>query len=183
MKRTTVLSIILLIAFFMPWVDYRFISISGFDLPNSIVQLGSFFSLINDSDTDFLIITYVIYLIPIFSILTIASQYVSIPFSKYTKKLDYYLALIFSIIILLLLTKMNNRFFSFIGVGFYLTLITSIIGIVVKDKALIETKNTSQKEGQDSITKLSQLKELLEKELISMEEYQQKKEEILRKIE
>ncbi|NCA22179.1 MAG: SHOCT domain-containing protein [Crocinitomicaceae bacterium] len=78
---------------------------------------------------------------------------------------------------------MNNRFFSFIGVGFYLTLITSIIGIVVKDKALIETKNTSQKEGQDSITKLSQLKELLEKELISMEEYQQKKEEILKKME
>jgi len=182
MKRTTVLSIILLIAFFMPWVDYRFISISGFDLPNSIVQLGSFFSMINESDTDFLIITYVIYLIPLFSILTITSQYVSIPFSKYTKKLDYFLALIFSIIILLLLTKINESFFSFLGVGFYLTLIISIIGIVAKDKALIETKNASQKEGQDSISQLSQLKELLEKELISMEEYQQKKEEILKKI-
>jgi hypothetical protein len=182
MKRTTVLSIILLIAFFMPWADFNFLSFSGFELPKSIVQLGGMRFLFNESDADFLMLTYAIYFIPIFAILSISSNYVSLPFSAHIKKVDYYLALIFSIIILLLLSKMNSRVFSFLGIGFYLTVIISLIGIFLKDKALIEPKISIQEVRNDAVSQLTELKELLEKELISTEEYQQRKEEILRKM-
>ena len=78
---------------------------------------------------------------------------------------------------------MNSRVFSFLGIGFYLTVIISLIGIFVKDKALIEPKVPIHEVRNDAVSQLTELKELLEKELISTEEYQQKKEEILRKME
>ncbi len=75
---------------------------------------------------------------------------------------------------------------SFFGIGFLATAFVSIIGLFVKnDKVIFELpmkSKSSAAETTDITSQFEQLKDLLNKELISTEEYQKKKEEILKKI-
>jgi hypothetical protein len=184
MKRTTVLSIILLIAFFMPWADFNFLSFSGFDLPKSITQLGRMRFLFSESDADFLMLTYLIYLIPLFSIVGISSDFTNTNLAAYVKKVDYYVALIFCALILILLGKMGEKSLSFLGIGFYLTFIIAVVGVFIKDKSIVLVSQNNESLTNDDYTKqLTILKDLLDKELITTEEYLLKKEAILRKME
>ncbi len=180
MKRTTVLSIILLIAFFMPWADFRFISFSGFDLPSSLIQLSSFS--LSSTESNLLTASYLIYLIPLFAMITILGTFFQIPFSNKIQKVEYYLGLIFLIIIIITLSKMNSRVFSFLGIGFYLTILISVIGIVITDKEISTSKNVHSIPVQDYSAQLTQLKDLFDKQIITAEEYQMKKEDILKKM-
>jgi hypothetical protein len=180
MKRTTVLSIMLLIAFFMPWADLRFISFNGFDLPSSLIQFSQLS--LTESETNVLTATYAIYLIPLFSFITIIGSFFQIPFSNKIQKVEYYLGLIFSILIIIALSNMNNRVFSFLGIGFYLTIIISVIGIVISDKTIVLSKEVATNQLPDFTTQLTQLKDLFDKQIITAKEYQMKKEDILKKM-
>ena len=239
MKRTTILSILLLIAFFTPWIDFQFITFSGFDLPKSIIFFQETSDPFFEVNSIVLLFVYVAYLIPLFSTLSILGDFLQFPFIKYIKKIDYFLALICSIIIIALMAKITSEPFSFLGFGLYLTFIISIIGIFIREKS-IATKGTdnaafaslegSEKAAFDALEgldnpafdalakklgltptqlllspdlsgiilynilgteessseisdgQLTELKDLLDKQVITEDEFQQKKEEIIKKM-
>ncbi|MBU3659585.1 MAG: SHOCT domain-containing protein [Flavobacteriales bacterium] len=182
MKRTSVFSIALLIAFFMPWLDFRFITLSGFSIPQMLNDIGQLPLPINESDKEFLIVTYVLYLLPLLSIMSIASDFLELKNKNAFKKLDFYLGLVFSVIIILGITQLNERVFSFLGFGFYFTVIVSLIGVFVKDKPLFQPKEGVASLSIDYSQQLSQLKVLLDKELISQEEFDEKRKAVLNKM-
>lgn len=80
----------------------------------------------------------------------------------------------------------STNFFSFLGIGFFITAIDAIIGLFIKnDKVIFElpTKvKSNATENTDVSSQLAQLKALADQELISQVEYQQKKTEILNKM-
>jgi hypothetical protein len=166
-------------------------------------------------------------------------NFLQIPFIKYVKKINYFLALICSIAIIALMAKIMIKPFSFLGFGLYLTFIISIIGIFIREKS-IATKGTdnaafaslegSEKAAFDALEgldnpafdalakklgltptqlllspdlsgiilynilgteesssefsdgQLTELKDLLDKQVITEDEFQQKKEEIIKKM-
>ena len=182
MKKTSVLSIILLIAFFLPWVDFSFITFSGYQLPKAIHQLSS----LGGQESPLIFLVYSVYLIPIISILNIATDLKLINFNKSFKKFDFYLAVLVCVYMMYTALERSTNFFSFLGIGFFITAIVAIIGLFIKnDKVIFElpTKvKSNATENTDVSSQLAQLKALADQELISQEEYQQKKTEILNKM-
>ncbi len=182
MKTTTLLSALLLVAFFLPWVDFSIFIFSGYQLPKAIHQLSSF----GGKESPLIFLIYSVYLIPIISILNIATDLKLINFSKSFKKIDFYLALFVCVYITYTAIERSTNFFSFLGIGFFITAIVAIIGLFNKnDKVIFElptkVKNSSS-ENTDVSSQLAQLKSLADQELISQEEYQQKKMDILNKM-
>lgn len=182
MKKTTLFSIILVVAFFLPWVDFSFITFSGYELPKAIHQLST----IGGGGSSLIFLVYLVYLIPIFSILNIASDFKLISFSQSFKKFDFYLAVLLCIYIIYTAIERGTDIISFLGIGFFVTSIISILGLfVMNDKVIFEMpkqlKNNSN-DKTDLTAQLQKLKELYDKELISSEEYQMKKQEILNKL-
>jgi len=182
MKTTTLLSALLLVAFFLPWVDFSIFIFSGYQLPKAIHQL----SIIGGADSSIVFLVYLVYLIPILSSLNLLADFKLLSLNISLKKFDFYLAIFVCVFISYVAFERSMDLVSFFGIGFLATAFVSIIGLFVKnDKVIFELpmkSKSSAAETTDITSQLEQLKDLLNKELISTEEYQQKKEEILKKI-
>ena len=129
-KTSTFFSIGVLVSFFLPWVDYVITRFSAFEIPMALDSFANFGQLFGNNIT-YVKFTYLLYLIPCFAIYNIISDL--------TKKenrwgvSEFWTGLTF-IAILLFLVLANGGNLSVFGVGFYLTALFSVLGLVYSDR-------------------------------------------------
>ena len=85
MNRSSIISIGMLIAFFLPWYHISIFTFSGYDIPNTLERISNladtFKSFTTKSDDDletYKIVakfTYILYLIPFFSLINIGENF------------------------------------------------------------------------------------------------------------
>lgn len=127
-KPSTILSMGLLISFFLPWFSVPFFDISGFSIPTSIdkfISMGSFVG----EDMTILKLSYLIYLIPLTSLYNIIVDIGKV-ISKYFLN-EFAIGLFCSLTIYFLLKSYNNDLTRTLGIGFYLTILISVIGLIL----------------------------------------------------
>ena len=125
MKKTTIFSLGLLVAFFLPW----YFSLSGFKIPMAYDKWGSLGELFGHNMV-FVKVTYILYLLPICAIYNILMDFTG-------NKKPYFLnEFIIGIIItgVLLIPTIVNSSPSLWGIGYYLTVIFSVLGVWQNDR-------------------------------------------------
>lgn len=182
MKRTSVLSILLIIAFFLPWADFELFSFNGFEIPDSLAKVGRLKGVFNDSDMTFISVSYALYLIPILAVGNLIIGFMETKYEEYIKRSEFYFGLILSILFAFIVGNIDDDLLGFMGSGFYMTLIVSIVGILIKDKPLIPETIKNMSPQSDLKEQLTKLKELREQNLITEEEFQQRKEAVLNRF-
>jgi hypothetical protein len=79
-KLENICASVIVVAFFLPWADLGFASVSGYSLPNlvnSMAQLGQAFSDNSEASTNYSI--YIVYLVPLLGILILLFGYLNKP--------------------------------------------------------------------------------------------------------
>ena len=127
-KPNTILSIGLIISFFLPWFSVPFFDISGFNIPTSIdkiISIGSIFG----KDMTILKFSYLLYLIPIVSVYNIIVDFWKIKSTYFIN--EFFIGLFCSVAIYYLLTELDKNLTKTLGIGFYMTIFISIIGLIM----------------------------------------------------
>lgn len=200
MKKSTIFTIGLLISFFLPWYTVTIFTVSGYDLPttlNKLDNLRSLFKKDSDYDIDTFLnkITYILYAIPIFSILRIIENYSNekkLP--SFLSKFHFIVGFFFTPILIVKGGITNSTLTPEKEIGFYLTFLFSILGLLITDDVWSQEKtisspkksekNTSSfDENSNLLNQLSQIHGLKEKNLIDDDIYERQKSEILKKLE
>lgn len=130
MNKTSILSIGLLIAFFLPWFDLNLFTISGFEIPTSfekLSNLNNMFGNENKALSNTTKFSYILYLIPFLSLINLFKE-----FSK-TKRayiFNEFLVGLIAIGYLFFVAKGYKKdFTSLFGIGFYVTFLISVLGL------------------------------------------------------
>jgi hypothetical protein len=120
----TLFSIGLLISFFLPWIDLRLFTVSGYDLPLSMEKLER----LGNSNDDSAIIFYFLYLIPAFAVYNIFNDFTQ------SKKLSLLNEFVVGIIVSFfgILIAVLEKKTDFLSLGFYTTVIFSVLGLFSK---------------------------------------------------
>lgn len=188
MKKSTILSIGLLIAFFLPWVDLTFFTLSGYDIPTSLQKLSQLNKVFSDNgNSDIYKFSYFIYLIPVFCVFNILKDFGIIKNISYFLN-DFLVGIISSILILLYVINFNEKATSIFSIGYYLTVIFSVLGRLlyifgddsVKEKG--DKTEVLQLDKTDLLNQLSQLHSLKEKNVITDEIYESERQKVLIKF-
>ena len=191
MNKTTLLSIGLLIAFFLPWIDLNIITISGYEIPTSLDKLSNLSNLLNDGNNNSTKYSYILYLIPLLSIISIYKELTN---NKRAFINEFQFGIIATIYLFFTVKNYDKDFTSLFSLGYYLTAIFSFIGFLIclfqKNENLIdsrtvlseESKNIPSFDKNDLLKQLEQLHTLKEKNILSDYIYEQEKNEILEKI-
>jgi len=165
---TTFFSIGLLISFFLPWVDFRFFTVSGYNIPASLEKLLSLGNALesfgnalenilgsgnattgnnlNGSDENLIKLTYLLYLIPVCSAYNIFRDFTQA--KKFRFSIEFILGLIASILVILfIITRIEDgEGLKYLSFGFYLTAGFSVLGflssIFTSANALLRSDNT-----------------------------------------
>lgn len=193
MKLSTLFSIGILISFFLPWIDFTFYSLSGFEIPTSLDKISNVNSVLgNKENMEILKISYFFYLIPICSIFNIIKD---LSKGKYTLFLDeFFFGIIAVIAFVLFVYNLNEKSISFLSLGYYLTLIFSVLGLLApansnEEEKTIELVNNAKVTKEDFVgeqtillNQLSQLHDLKEKGVITEEVYEYQRKNIFLKL-
>lgn len=164
MKKTTfrveiILLAGILISFFLPWVDFTFFSISGYEIPIRIANLENFSNTFSNQDQTSPIVlwSYTLYLIPFLSISALILNIIG----KQKRVLEKIVASIPIIIVLFFYLVFGNQAFNTFTIGIYLTLFLSISLIIYSFtyKKKVENINESNSEILTQLEKLYILKE------------------------
>ncbi len=193
MKKSTFFSIGLLISFFLPWINLTIFSLNGYEIPLSLDKVSGVAKLFDGGDkSDILKISYFLYLIPLCSILSIIKDISgnSIFFSVN----EFMLGIIGTSGFFLYLHSINEKAPSYLGVGFYSTVLFSIVGGISyyhndnksEKKSIVEIKNPSTtltlEDKNIILNQLSQLHSLNEKGVLPDDVYEKERLELLQKI-
>ena len=129
-KLTIIISIGILVSFFIPWIDLPFINATGWELPlylDKITSIGRLFEMDNSTQI-FLLLSYLLYLIPLISIYNLFQLFIS---GICKRKYFLYIYTIIGLLsVLLLIFIMNLSPLKILGVGYYSTIVFSLIGIL-----------------------------------------------------
>lgn len=191
MSKNTIVTFGLLIAFFLPWVDLTIFTLSGYNIPTSLDKLAYALSIIDDNNnSDILKISYLLYLIPLFSIINIIRDIAG--YKKSYLINEYLFGILASILVIIIAINTREFSLSILGMGFYLTFILSLIGTILngmphnkQENTAAELKQNIVQDIQPSIDKpklleqLALLHTLKEKGALSDEIYEQERQEIL----
>jgi hypothetical protein len=127
MKKSTILTGLLLLSFFLPWVDFSNISFSENELP---YVLGQFRTL---TERGSVLILFAFCIPQFLSAWKIAGAFKLLPFPEILQKSDFLLALMMMGFLLYFSSNYSHDYTSFLGFGFYATVIVAVLGLVVKD--------------------------------------------------
>jgi len=193
MNFRTILSLGLMISFFLPWIDLTFITLSGYNIPLSLDKLATLGDLIKNNGEASFKISYIIYLIPILS-----SYNVITALSKKENNLfvnEFHIGVLCCVIFYTFISSFGEKVTSILSIGYYLTACISVIGIFegfVNDLSGTNKKNSkssnvnkeksqeiSNEEKEGLLKQLEQLHSLKEKEVLTNEIYEQEKNKIL----
>lgn len=196
MKRRTFFSIGVLIAFFLPWVDLNFFTLSGYDIPTSLDKLSNLSKVFNSSDnSDVLKFSYLLYLIPVCSVFNIIKDITGYKGSYFLN--EFLFGIIAVNVLFILINDINEKATSVLSIGYYLTSIFSVLGIFLFEKK--KTSNEDEKisyqikeepeeisitttDKTELLNQLSQLHSLKEKGVLTEDIYEQERQEILSKL-
>ena len=129
-KTSTFFSIGILISFFLPWIDYVVTRFSAFRIPMALDSLANF-GQSSGINMAYAKVSYLLYLIPCFAIYNIVSDLTR---KENRWEINEFGTGITATVILLILFLANGGNLSIFGIGFYLTAIFSILGLVVSDR-------------------------------------------------
>ena len=129
-KKSTFFSIGLLFSFFLPWVNVLFWQLSAFEIPMKLDTIDYFGELFG-KNMAYVKVTYLVYLIPCCSIYHIIVDLLgkekSVFFNEFSIGLTVTTLLFISILIF-------NGSFAVFSVGYYLTAMFSILGLLFNDR-------------------------------------------------
>lgn len=119
------IAILLIVAFFLPWLDWKMVKVDGWDIPElqkKLTQVGNFFKFFS-KNKDWVYSTHIVYLIPFFSIIVICLWLAVRP--KLARTL-LFITSIFSLIVSV------NLFYKLpkVGNGVYLLCGTSAVAVI-----------------------------------------------------
>lgn len=199
MNLRTILSIALLISFFLPWINTPLFTLSAYEIPLSLQKANSVFSFFNDEEemgNVIMILSIILYSIPILAGYRILKNISKLQPPKYVIN-EFDIVLVVTVFSFIVLKDFNQSALGFLGVGFYSSFFFSIIAILTsfaeklgfkkgesiysgsKNEPEVESNFTNKS---DLINQLSQLQILKEKGVISDEVFEQQKAEILDKL-
>jgi len=202
----TILSSLLLISFFLPWISkgvfFTDLSVSGFEIPSKLKQFidsSDTISANGENNLEIVYISYLLYAIPIFSFASII-----LGLNKKTNSSNYLSrvasaipVLVGTLFIVSLIFGRGEDVLQYLDIGFYLTILFGIAlwlsAIISGRNPIIHPKNEYSSEkatdnGQREVdkssllTQLSQLHSLKEKNVITEEIYEQERQTILSKL-
>jgi hypothetical protein len=129
-------SILLLISFFMPWVDAMITSVSGFELPQAVNDLMDM-----AGEDDGAGILYILYLIPLLSLVFL----VLTAMNKNTKIFGLVTGVVALLIQIVMMIKGGSMLTDSLQFGFYLSGISALIILVssLATKSHTNSKNTA----------------------------------------
>lgn len=193
MKRSTILSIGLLISFFLPWIDFTILTLNGYEIPLSLDKLSNLNKLLNKKDDlDIYKLSYFFYLIPICSVYNIIKDFSAIKGSYFLN--EFGIGILSIILLYVGVTNINEKATSVFSIGYYLTGLFSILGFLLNNRTK-ETENNSLASENENVeinisdsdktnllNQLSQLHSLKEKGVLTEEIYEQERKEILSKL-
>ncbi len=190
MAKNIFISSVLLIAFFIPWIDFTIFTLSGYDFPTSLDKLAILYSFLDASaSADIFKISYFLYLFPLFSVFNIV-RYISGYKNSYLIN-EYVFGLLATIFLFLIVKYTDTLSTSVFSIGFYLTFIFSLLGsISVTTNNAVEKKTNQYNEDTRESTipeidkpklleQLSLLHTLKEKGALTDEIYEQERQTIL----
>jgi hypothetical protein len=198
MKLRTILSLGLLIAFFLPWIDLTFFTLSGYNIPISLDKLATIGNWVNTSDdTSIYKISYVLYLIPIF-----CTYNIIVGLSKKEAAFflnEFLVGLICSGFFYFFISSYGEKVTSILSIGYYLTASISLFGVFesvvaffnkIENNPLNQSRGNNEKDKEISseekealLKQLEQLYSLKEKGFLTDEIYEQERKLILAKFE
>lgn len=189
---TTIFSFGILIAFFLPWIDLGVYTLNGLEIPSSLDRLIVIDGLFNNnSDAEYLKLSYVLYLIPFLAFINII---LDLSKSKFNMWIDEFVIGIVVILLLFIVVKgIHENATSTLSIGYYLTALFSLLGVLftlIKPRKRVTSptiKHVSKEEvpirdKSGLLNQLSQLHSLREKNVITEEIYEQEKTAILAKL-
>lgn len=139
-------SFVVLISFFLPWIDFGFYSFSGYNLPSSfdkVITINNFFN--SQENLGLLKFSYLLYLIPVCACVSILMQVIK---TKNNYFFGEFVFGLFGVIILFLyVLSITEEFAGIFGIGFYLTAIASFVGLFLpvnkSNKKIIANSNSN----------------------------------------
>ena len=190
MNRSTIFSIGMLIAFFLPWYDVSIFTFSGYNIPTSLDKLSYLYTTLHsDTNTELYKFSYILYIIPVCCLINICEYF-------FHNKTSDFLAGRFQFVIgIFVLFVMPFSFITpedkktiltplvtpKVDIGYYLTIIFGFWGLFFSE---YKKNNLSQKEevindNSNLLNQLAQLQSLKEKNVISEELFEKQKQDIL----
>ncbi|MBS1778055.1 MAG: hypothetical protein JST70_01945 [Bacteroidetes bacterium] len=124
-QTNIIFSGILLIAFFMPWVNLSFISLSAYEIPEKMraINNGVNFFIHGSSTMPYLYVAYALYLIPIFCLTTIIRGVAGYS----TKAFSFIAATVAITLLVYAISLIGEVILKIATIGLYITSITSFI--------------------------------------------------------
>ncbi|SVC32954.1 uncharacterized protein METZ01_LOCUS285808 [marine metagenome] len=124
-KLENICAIIIIVAFFLPWVSLGFISFSGYDLPNLASFVNSFDAAFseNGESSGSANSLYAVYLIPLLSISILFMEYLG----KESKKLCLTAGTLNVVGFLYILIFETEGDIGMMGIGIWITVLASIV--------------------------------------------------------
>ena len=195
-------SIVLLLAFFLPWVE---INIWNFSIDSNACMIPKYLlKYIEPVDDKFpvALLSLFFYSIPILCLIRVYKSFTNQPYKPAINEFgaSIIMSIFFIISLLAILNKMHQeeKIVSFIGFGFYINIIATIVGVLCVNEStqaypstyniesnnnIFETEIKNTTNNTDIIKQLSQLFELKEKGILTEEIYNAEKQNLLNKLE
>ena len=128
-------SLLLLVSFFLPWVDAMITTVSGFELPQAVSDLMDM-----TGDSGGAGILYLLYLIPVLAIITLIMS----AMNKNVKIIGIVTGIVSLLMLIVIYVKGGETLSDSLQIGFYLTGISSLIvlGGSLAGNSSTESRNT-----------------------------------------
>lgn len=192
MKRNTILSIGILISFFLPWINFTFFSLGGYEIPTSLDKLYNISMLFKNGEKPAIAkISYLLYLIPIASVFNIIKD-----ISKQKTYIFFNEFVFGGIAVIAFFIKahqINEDPTSVLSFGYYFTIIFSVLGILSYFSPSVydvfgnnflgnNPEHTDATNKSELLNQLSTLHSLQEKGALTDDIYEQERQVILSKL-
>jgi hypothetical protein len=125
-KLENICASIIVLAFFLPWLDLGFISFSGYSLPNLANSMGSIAQSFDENTQSSNYGVYLVYLVPLLACLVLLFSYLNKP----SKNISLASGFVNIIGFCYHLITQSDGSISMYGIGIWITLLASIVMVL-----------------------------------------------------
>ncbi len=181
MKKSFIFSIGALVAFFLPWLTTMLITMRGYKVPGALRKFSSVTQIFSTTkSSELLLVSYVIYLVPLFALFNL------IRYFSGQKRIfwlnEFICGLIAAACILYMAFTYHHHPFRILGIGFYLSLLCSVLGLAASMKELKE-KEIIPRNRETILAQLAQLQSLKKDGMLTESIYEKQKAMLITELE
>lgn len=181
MNIKTLFSFLLIVTFFLPWINIMMFNVSGFEIGAYVSDIYRFISSFDyEVEQEVLIFAYSLYLIPLFSIVNIILDLTKT--KRFILINEFFVGFVLTLFIAFLIVQANQNLWEYLfksmGVGYYATFVLSFIGMF-----LYSTKHIKPTSISNSKTEYENLKSMLERGVITEQVFIQETDRLFEKKE